>query len=194
MGLIRFLTASQILRMHYTHIFPLSLDVDTRQQSTSRGVANPLLQPSYLESALASPLNHHYYSGTTNIFHLAALVAEKLALNHPFYDGNKRTALFSMDMFLRLNGRVSILALQSTLERRSKIPGDAATAHPATTTAETAPAEELSYTDQGLAKLSLEEQAIADAMVNVATGQIHGEELSSLIMKTALLDKKLSRT
>jgi death-on-curing protein len=34
----------------------------------------------------------------------AASLAYSLAMNHPFQDGNKRTAFWAMDTFLRLNG------------------------------------------------------------------------------------------
>lgn len=34
----------------------------------------------------------------------AAALMESLAMNHPFLDGNKRTAFYSTDVFLRKNG------------------------------------------------------------------------------------------
>ena len=42
-----------------------------------------------------------YYDG---IIEEAAALLESLAMNYPFVDGNKRTALASTDAFLRLNG------------------------------------------------------------------------------------------
>ena len=42
-----------------------------------------------------------YYS---NIIAEASALMESLAINHPFIDGNKRTALGSVDAFLKLNG------------------------------------------------------------------------------------------
>lgn len=39
-----------------------------------------------------------------NILTKAACYIRSLAMNHPFYDGNKRTALLSMIIFLELNG------------------------------------------------------------------------------------------
>ena len=53
-----------------------------------------------LESALIRP-QMGYYDGL--IAETAALM-ESLAVNHPFTDGNKRTALGATDTFLRLNG------------------------------------------------------------------------------------------
>ena len=34
----------------------------------------------------------------------AAALLESLAINHPFVDGNKRTAFAAVDIFLRING------------------------------------------------------------------------------------------
>lgn len=56
-----------------------------------------------LESALARPQNLYAY-GKTNIFLLAASYSERIARNHPFIDGNKRTALLTADLFLADNG------------------------------------------------------------------------------------------
>jgi len=56
-----------------------------------------------LESALARPLNLAAY-GKPSVFELAASYAFGIARNHPFVDGNKRTALVSSFVFLDLNG------------------------------------------------------------------------------------------
>lgn len=56
-----------------------------------------------LESAIARPKNHYVY-GETNIFMLAASYAEGISRNHPFIDGNKRTAFSAAGMFLQING------------------------------------------------------------------------------------------
>ncbi|KAL1863884.1 hypothetical protein Daus18300_008033 [Diaporthe australafricana] len=61
-------------------------------------------QPSLLESAVASPVNQHHYTSTSDVFHLAAVLAQKVMLNHSFSDGNKRTSVVAADMFLRQNG------------------------------------------------------------------------------------------
>ena len=53
-----------------------------------------------LESALFRP-QMGYYQGLTEE---AAALMESLAMNHPFIDGNKRTALAATDSFLRMNG------------------------------------------------------------------------------------------
>ena len=42
--------------------------------------------------------------GTPDYAELAAAYGVGLAKNHPFLDGNKRTAFVAVDLFLRLNG------------------------------------------------------------------------------------------
>jgi death-on-curing protein len=56
-----------------------------------------------LESALARAHNRWAYEGS-DLAALAADYAFGIARNHPFVDGNKRTALVSMVTFLGLNG------------------------------------------------------------------------------------------
>ena len=58
-----------------------------------------------LESALARPQNKFTY-GESDLGALAAAYGFGIAKNHPFIDGNKRTALASMIVFLNLNGLV----------------------------------------------------------------------------------------
>ena len=56
-----------------------------------------------LESAVARPINKFTY-GEFDLANLAAACGFGIARNHPFVDGNKRTALASMIVFLGLNG------------------------------------------------------------------------------------------
>ncbi len=56
-----------------------------------------------LESALDAPKNRWHYE-KSSIEELAACYAYHLAMNHPFIDGNKRTAWVCMRLFLKLNG------------------------------------------------------------------------------------------
>jgi death-on-curing protein len=56
-----------------------------------------------LESALARPVNLSLY-GEPDAASLAASLAFGLARNHPFVDGNKRSAWVGARLFLRLNG------------------------------------------------------------------------------------------
>ncbi len=83
----RFLTSAQVQRLYARHI----------------ALAQPLL-PEMLDSAINSPVNHKHYSGQTDLFQLAGILARKVILNHAYQDGNKRTALYAADMFLKING------------------------------------------------------------------------------------------
>jgi death-on-curing protein len=56
-----------------------------------------------LDSALARPLNRAGY-GDPDVAELAAVYAIAIARNHPFLDGNKRTAYVALETFLALNG------------------------------------------------------------------------------------------
>jgi death on curing protein len=58
-----------------------------------------------LESALARPKNLYAYSEIESSRHRrAAAYAFGITANHPFVDGNKRTALIASITFLKLNG------------------------------------------------------------------------------------------
>lgn len=59
-----------------------------------------------LESALARPQNRLAYDATADLATLAAAYAFGLARNHPFIDGNKRTAFVAAELFLDLNGMI----------------------------------------------------------------------------------------
>ena len=56
-----------------------------------------------LASALSRPRNLAAY-GTPDAADLAAAYAFGLARNHPFIDGNKRTAFVCAELFIMLNG------------------------------------------------------------------------------------------
>jgi death on curing protein len=58
-----------------------------------------------LESALACPKNLYAHSeGEPSLCQMAAAYAFGIAANHPFVDGNKRTALIASITFLKING------------------------------------------------------------------------------------------
>ncbi len=57
-----------------------------------------------LDSALASPRNLFAYSEASTLNQLAASYAVKIAKNHAFLDGNKRTGWIACAVFLELNG------------------------------------------------------------------------------------------
>ena len=64
------------------------------------GGTSGILDKHALESALGR-FRSGYYS---DLFEEAAALLEILATDHPFFDGNKRTAFFAADAFLRVNG------------------------------------------------------------------------------------------
>jgi death on curing protein len=75
-----------------------------KRQIAEHGGLDGVRDHGLLSSALARPQNLLAYSeGTANISALAAAYAFGIARNHPFNDGNKRTALVVMRTFLLLN-------------------------------------------------------------------------------------------
>jgi death-on-curing protein len=57
-----------------------------------------------LESALHSPHHLYLYEGETDVVRLAARLAMAISQNHPFAQGNKRTAFSAALIFLEVNG------------------------------------------------------------------------------------------
>ena len=68
------------------------------------GGARGLRDPGLFDSALMRPVNQHLYKPDSDIAELAAAYAFGLAKNHPFVDGNKRTAFLALGLFVALNG------------------------------------------------------------------------------------------
>lgn len=73
------------------------------EQLAEHGGASGVRDLNMLESALARPLNLVAY-GEPDVAELAASYAFGIAKNHPFVDGNKRTAAVVSETFLVLNG------------------------------------------------------------------------------------------
>jgi len=73
------------------------------KQIQRHGGAHGTRDEGLLESALARPENLAGY-GSPTVFELAASYAYGIARNHPFIDGNKRTAFVVSVLFLRMNG------------------------------------------------------------------------------------------
>ncbi len=92
---IRFLTLTEVKRIHKRGLLLFSGRLGIRDEHL-------------LRSALGAPQNDHGY-GQKSLRHLAASYAFHLTNNHPFFDGNKRTAAGAALIFLRLNGDLSIL-------------------------------------------------------------------------------------
>ena len=87
----RWLTAAAIYGIHEELI---------AEHGGSSGVRDQGL----LESALARPQNLLAY-GDPSLAEMAAAYAFGIVRNHPFVDGNKRTALMAAYVFLGLNGQ-----------------------------------------------------------------------------------------
>ena len=73
-------------------------------QIAEHGGADGVRDIGLLESALMRPQNILAYETATDIASLAAAYTFGIAKNHPFLDGNKRTAYVVMETFLILNG------------------------------------------------------------------------------------------
>ena len=73
------------------------------EQLAEHGGAAGIRDQALFESALARPQQLAAY-GDPDAQALAACYAVALAKNHPFTDGNKRTAFVAMELFLWLNG------------------------------------------------------------------------------------------
>jgi death-on-curing protein len=75
------------------------------RQLAEHGGGMGVRDDSLLDSALARPQQDHAYGDPTpDLADLAASLAFGLARNHPFVDGNKRTAHVCYRVFLALNG------------------------------------------------------------------------------------------
>jgi death on curing protein len=73
------------------------------EQLAEHGGAAGTRDEGLFESALARPLNLAAY-GAPDLADLAAAYGYGLARNHPFIDGNKRTAFVAVELFIELNG------------------------------------------------------------------------------------------
>ncbi len=75
------------------------------EQLAEHGGSAGLRDQGLLESALARPQNLASH-GKPDVAACAAAYGHGLARNHPFIDGNKRTAFVAVELFLVLNGYV----------------------------------------------------------------------------------------
>lgn len=77
-----------------------------QRQLAEHGGLSGIRDQGLLASALARPLQlWHYGDPPPDLCALAAAYAFGLAKNHPFMDGNKRSAAIACELFLNLNGR-----------------------------------------------------------------------------------------
>ena len=82
---------------------PAVLQAVHEEQLAEHGGASGTRDAGLFESALARPENLAAY-GEADAAALAAAYGWGLARNHPFVDGNKRTAFVAAELFLMLNG------------------------------------------------------------------------------------------
>lgn len=83
---------------------PLALAIHDRQLA-EHGGSSGVRDETLLDSALARPQQLHAYGDPPpDLADLAASLAFGVARNHPFVDGNKRTAAVVCETFIALNG------------------------------------------------------------------------------------------
>ena len=73
------------------------------EQLAEHGGGSGLRDANLLASALARPEQLAHY-GSPDVADLAASYGFGISRNHPFVDGNKRTAFVAVELFLALNG------------------------------------------------------------------------------------------
>lgn len=74
------------------------------RQLAEHGGQSGVRDEGLLESALERPRNQYNYNPEADLAQMAASYAFGIARNHPFLDGNKRTALVTCLLFLEENG------------------------------------------------------------------------------------------
>ena len=77
------------------------IKIHDRQLSEHGGLSG-VRDEKLLASALARPQNLHSYD-KANMFEMSASLAHGIVKNHPFIDGNKRTAYVACRLLLELN-------------------------------------------------------------------------------------------
>jgi death on curing protein len=73
------------------------------EQLAEHGGQSGVRDASLFESAMGKPQNLAAY-GEPDVAALAASYGYGISRNHPFLDGNKRTAFVAVELFLMLNG------------------------------------------------------------------------------------------
>jgi len=84
-------------------LLPKTVELLHEEQIAEHGGDSGIRSRALLESSLAAPAQMHHY-GDSDLFDLAACYGYRIARNHPFVDGNKRTAWICSRLFLRLHG------------------------------------------------------------------------------------------
>ncbi len=94
MNPVRWIAKATILKIHSAQI-------------AEHGGISGIRDDGLLESALSRPELKAQY-GEADLALLAASYAYGIARNHPFLDGNKRTAYVAMELFLMKNGMLLV--------------------------------------------------------------------------------------
>lgn len=89
---IKFISITRVLAIHSYAV---------KRYGGSQGIRDLGLVESAVQRPKSGFGGEYLYS---NIFDMAAALLQSLLKNHPFVDGNKRTALFSTGIFLKMNG------------------------------------------------------------------------------------------
>lgn len=84
------------------------------RQLSEHGGGTGVREIGMLESALGRPVNQWHY-GEDDQAALAAAYAFGIARNHPFIDGNKRTAWVVARLFLALNGHKLVFTAEDAI-------------------------------------------------------------------------------
>jgi len=92
------------------------------RQLAEHGGGTGVRDQGMLESALGRPINRWAY-GEDDPAALAAAYAFGLARNHPFVDGNKRTAWVLARLFLALNGHTLRFAAEDAIRTMLALAG-----------------------------------------------------------------------
>lgn len=91
---MKYLTPQDVLLLH---------DMAIEESGGSHGVRDVGLMESAIHRPQSTFGGQDLYAG---IFDKTAALCQSLIKNHPFVDGNKRTALFAAMTFLELNGHL----------------------------------------------------------------------------------------
>jgi death-on-curing protein len=90
-------------RQTWVWIDPTLISAIHDEQLAEHGGGSGVRDANLLASALARPEQLAHY-GTPDVADLAAAYGYGISRNHPFIDGNKRTAYVAVELFLALNG------------------------------------------------------------------------------------------
>ena len=89
---MRYLSAEEILRLHFQVV---------KDYGGAHGIRDESRLLSVIEAPKQRVFGQEQYS---TVFAKAAVYLRNLILDHPFIDGNKRTAVTAMAIFLKRNG------------------------------------------------------------------------------------------